>query len=123
AAGGRRRAGAAGRLAFGFGRGLRGQAYGRVPARGQGVVDVGDAVGARLLEPDVEGAAVLPGAGVAQLDGAAVGRGGGHVVQPHRHVVGEEQLVRDRAVEGHPRVVAVDHGLRGDDPLLVRGGR
>src|SRR5690606_11298469 len=34
-----------------------------------------------------------------------------------------EQLVGDRAIEGHPHVAAVDHGLRGNDPLLVRGGR
>src|SRR5690606_14067780 len=48
--------------------------------------------------------------------------GDGDAVQAHRHVVGEEQLVGHRGVEGHPDVATVDHGLRRDDPLLVRGG-
>src|SRR5690606_7111194 len=40
----------------------------------------------------------------------------------HRHVVGEEQLVGHGGVEGHRHVLAVDRGLRGHQPLLVRGG-
>ena len=89
----------------------------------QAVVDRGDAVGALLLQLDVEHAAVLAGGRVLRLHGAAVRGGDHHRFQAQRHVIEVEQVVGDRTVDGDPRRVAGDHGLRGQQPGLVGQGR
>ncbi|KAG1086028.1 hypothetical protein G6F40_014042 [Rhizopus arrhizus] len=88
----------------------------------QAVIDRGDAIGARLLQFEVEHAAVLAGGRILRLHGAAI-RGGDHQrFQAQRHVVEVEQVVGDRTVDGDPRRIAGDHGLRGQQPGLVGQG-
>src|SRR4051812_40705178 len=72
----------------------------------------------------VEGRAVLAGQGVLGRDRRAVGGVDLQGVQPHRIVVGIEQLVGDGGVDGDPRILARDHGEgRQQPPAVSLGGQ
>jgi hypothetical protein len=71
---------------------------------------------------DSEHAAELAGGRVLRLHDGAVRGGDDQVVQAQRHVVEVEQVVGHGRIDGDPRLLAGDDGLRGLQPGFVGQG-
>ena len=91
-----------------------------LPRRVEAAIGLSDAVGALLQKLEIERSAILADRGVHRLHRRTVRRRDADRVDLHRAVIREEQVVRHRAIDRDPRIVARDDRRRGQDPRAVR---
>ena len=83
-------------------------------------VGLRNAVGALLIQLHIERGAILADGRILRLHRRAIRRRDGDLLDLHRAMVREEQIVRHRAIDRHPRIIARDDRGRRQEPGAMR---